>query len=141
MTLLQPRPHAIGQGEVCLLDLLGEVLKGGSCLLSLLTAPDLEQQLEQLNAKIRKTHEEVSFLSTYMDHDYPVKLVQIADLVRQLQQVKDSQQVGKPLALPCWTSGEAGLAANSLLLAHRMNWMTSVRCTKWSWSLCLIRFR
>ncbi|XP_074174348.1 uncharacterized protein C20orf96 homolog isoform X3 [Rhinolophus sinicus] len=52
----------------------------------------LEQQLEQLNAKIKKTHEEVSFLSTYMDHEYPVKLVQIANLVRQLQQEKDSQQ-------------------------------------------------
>ncbi|KAF6284148.1 hypothetical protein mRhiFer1_001832 [Rhinolophus ferrumequinum] len=52
----------------------------------------LEQQLEQLNAKIKKTHEEVSFLSTYMDHEYPVRLVQIANLVRQLQQVKDSQQ-------------------------------------------------
>ncbi|XP_019501189.1 PREDICTED: uncharacterized protein C20orf96 homolog isoform X6 [Hipposideros armiger] len=52
----------------------------------------LEQQLEQLNAKIKKTHAEVSFLSTYMDHEYPVRSVQIANLVRQLQQVKDSQQ-------------------------------------------------
>ncbi|XP_011378425.2 uncharacterized protein C20orf96 homolog isoform X3 [Pteropus vampyrus] len=52
----------------------------------------LEQQVKQLNAKIKKTHEEVSFLNTYMDHEYPVKSVQIASLVRQLQQVKDSQQ-------------------------------------------------
>ncbi|XP_008585920.1 PREDICTED: uncharacterized protein C20orf96 homolog isoform X1 [Galeopterus variegatus] len=52
----------------------------------------LEQQVEQLNARIQKTHEEVNFLSTYMDHEYPVKSVQIASLMRQLQQVKDSQQ-------------------------------------------------
>ncbi|XP_029774846.1 uncharacterized protein C20orf96 homolog isoform X2 [Suricata suricatta] len=53
---------------------------------------DLEQQVEQLNAKIEKTHKEVSFLSTYMDHEYPVKAVQIANLVRELQQMKDAQQ-------------------------------------------------
>ncbi|XP_036085443.1 uncharacterized protein C20orf96 homolog isoform X2 [Rousettus aegyptiacus] len=52
----------------------------------------LEQQVKWLNAKIKKTHEEVSFLSTYMDHEYPVKSVQIASLVRQLRHVKDSQQ-------------------------------------------------
>ncbi|XP_045836253.1 uncharacterized protein C20orf96 homolog isoform X2 [Meles meles] len=52
----------------------------------------LAQQVEQLNAKIEKTYKEVSFLSTYMDHEYPVKLVQIASLVRQLQQIKDNQQ-------------------------------------------------
>ncbi|KAG8524148.1 putative protein C20orf96, partial [Galemys pyrenaicus] len=52
----------------------------------------LEQQLEQLEARIQKTQEEVNFLSTYMDHEYPVKSVQIATLMRQLQQMKDSQQ-------------------------------------------------
>uniref|UniRef100_A0A8C9LGY0 Chromosome 20 open reading frame 96 n=1 Tax=Piliocolobus tephrosceles TaxID=591936 RepID=A0A8C9LGY0_9PRIM len=52
----------------------------------------LEQQAEQLNAKIEKTREEVNFLSTYMDHEYSIKSVQIATLVRQLQQDKDSQQ-------------------------------------------------
>ncbi|GAB5569321.1 uncharacterized protein C20orf96 homolog isoform X1 [Prionailurus iriomotensis] len=52
----------------------------------------LEQQVEQLNATIEKTQKEVNFLSTYMDREYPVKSVQIANLVRQLQQIKDSQQ-------------------------------------------------
>ncbi|XP_060043975.1 uncharacterized protein C20orf96 homolog isoform X3 [Erinaceus europaeus] len=52
----------------------------------------LEQQLEQLNAKIQKTQEEVNFLSTYMDHEYPVKSVQISTLARKLQQIKDRQQ-------------------------------------------------
>ncbi|XP_016056085.1 PREDICTED: uncharacterized protein C20orf96 homolog isoform X2 [Miniopterus natalensis] len=83
---------SIGQGELCLLDFLGGVLEGGSCLLFLLTSPDLKQQVEQLNAKIKKTQEEVNFLSTYMDHEYPVKSVQIANLALQLQQVKDNQQ-------------------------------------------------
>ncbi|XP_053527265.1 uncharacterized protein C20orf96 homolog isoform X2 [Artibeus jamaicensis] len=68
------------------------VLEGGSCLLLLLTSPDLKQQVEQLNAKIKKTQEEVNFLSTYMDHAYPVKVVHIDNLVHQLQQVKDNQQ-------------------------------------------------
>ncbi|EPQ13024.1 hypothetical protein D623_10009949 [Myotis brandtii] len=52
----------------------------------------LKQQVEQLNDKIKKTQEEVNFLSTYMDHEYPVKLVQIANLLHQLEQVKDNQQ-------------------------------------------------
>lgn len=52
----------------------------------------LQQELEQLNAEIQKAHEEVSFLSTYMDHEYPVRLVQIANHKRQVQQAKDSQQ-------------------------------------------------
>lgn len=78
------------------------------CLLSLLPSAALAQQVEQLNAKIEKTYKEVSFLSTYMDHEYPVKLVQIASLVRQLQQIKDNQQVGEPLAPPCRTTLEAG---------------------------------
>ncbi|XP_076968104.1 uncharacterized protein C20orf96 homolog isoform X1 [Tamandua tetradactyla] len=53
---------------------------------------NLKQQVEQLNAKIMKIREEVNFLSTYMDHEYPVRSVQIANLARQLQQMKDSQQ-------------------------------------------------
>ncbi|XP_049725431.1 uncharacterized protein C20orf96 homolog isoform X1 [Elephas maximus indicus] len=52
----------------------------------------LEKQVEQLDAKIKKIHEEVNFLSTYMDHEYPVRLVQIANLLRQLQQTRDRQQ-------------------------------------------------
>lgn len=52
----------------------------------------LEQQAEQLNAKIEKTQEEVNFLSTYMDREYSIKSIQISTLVRQLQQDKDSQQ-------------------------------------------------
>ncbi|XP_070238211.1 uncharacterized protein C20orf96 homolog isoform X3 [Bos mutus] len=52
---------------------------------------DLEQQVEQLDAQIEKVREQVSFVSTYKDHEYPIKLVQVGNLVRQLQQVKDSQ--------------------------------------------------
>lgn len=120
---------------------LGGVLEQGSCLRFPLTSPDLKQQVEQLNDKIKKTQEEVNFLSTYMDHEYPVKLVQIANLLHQLDQVKDNQQVGEPLALPCWPRGEAEPVANMLLLPPRMSWMTLIRYAKWSWSLCPIRFR
>ncbi|KAJ8794320.1 hypothetical protein J1605_003277 [Eschrichtius robustus] len=53
---------------------------------------NLEQQVEQLDAKIEKVHKKVSFVSTYKDREYAIKSVQVANLVRQLQQVKDSQQ-------------------------------------------------
>lgn len=43
------------------------------------------------------TNEEVNLLSTYMDHEYPIRLVQIANHVRLVQQAKDSQQVRGPL--------------------------------------------
>ncbi|KAM8776501.1 uncharacterized protein C20orf96 homolog [Rhynchonycteris naso] len=52
----------------------------------------LKQQVEQLNAKIKKIQEDVNFLSTYMNHEYPVRSVQIASLVHQLQQLQDNQQ-------------------------------------------------
>lgn len=60
--------------------------------------PGLKQEVDQLNAEILKIHEEVNFLSTYMDHEYPVRSVQIANYIRQVQQAKDSQQVKEPLA-------------------------------------------
>ncbi|KAK2109764.1 hypothetical protein P7K49_009510 [Saguinus oedipus] len=74
----QPRLQFIGQGDLASWE--------GSL------REDLEQQVEQLNTKIDKTQEDVKFLSTYMDHEYSIKSVQIATLVRQLQEVKDSQQ-------------------------------------------------
>ncbi|XP_050007292.1 uncharacterized protein C20orf96 homolog isoform X2 [Alexandromys fortis] len=52
----------------------------------------LKREVEQLHAEILKAHEEVSFLSTYMDHEYSVRSVQIANHIRQVQQAKDSQQ-------------------------------------------------
>ncbi|KAL6056954.1 hypothetical protein STEG23_010814, partial [Scotinomys teguina] len=52
----------------------------------------LKQEVEKLNAEVVKAHEEVNFLSTYMDHEYPVRSVQIANHIRQVQQAKDSQQ-------------------------------------------------
>ncbi|XP_042550658.1 uncharacterized protein C20orf96 homolog isoform X1 [Dipodomys spectabilis] len=52
----------------------------------------LEQEVQKLNEEISATQEEVKFLSTYMDHEYSVKSVQIANHMRQLQQVKDKQQ-------------------------------------------------
>ncbi|CAO2578313.1 Uncharacterized protein C20orf96 [Lemmus lemmus] len=52
----------------------------------------LQQEVKELNAEILRAHEEVSFLSTYMDHEYPVRSVQIANHIRQVQQAKASQQ-------------------------------------------------
>ena len=66
----------------------GAVLEGQSCLLSLLISSDLEQQVEQLDAQIKKVREQVSFVSTYKDHEYPIKLVQVANLVRQCLSVR-----------------------------------------------------
>ncbi|XP_051835413.1 uncharacterized protein C20orf96 homolog isoform X2 [Antechinus flavipes] len=53
---------------------------------------DLEQQLTKLKGKINNAQEELNFLSTYMDHEYPIKSLEIADLMRQVQGVKDSGQ-------------------------------------------------
>ncbi|KAM4842422.1 uncharacterized protein C20orf96 homolog isoform 2-T2 [Thomomys bottae] len=52
----------------------------------------LEREVQELNEQIRATQKEVNFLNTYMDHEYPVKSVQIASHMRQLQQAKDKQQ-------------------------------------------------
>ncbi|XP_021049703.1 uncharacterized protein C20orf96 homolog isoform X1 [Mus pahari] len=52
----------------------------------------LEWEVEQLNSEIQKASEEVNFLSTYMDHEYPIRLVQIASHIRQVQQAKNNQQ-------------------------------------------------
>lgn len=54
--------------------------------------------MDRLNSEIQKASQEVTFLSTYMDHEYPIRLVQIANHERQVQQAKDSQQVREPLA-------------------------------------------
>lgn len=105
---MQPRLQSIGQRELCLSDPPGGVLEGGSCFLSLLTSSGLEQQVEQLNAKIEKVHEKVSFVSTYKDHEYPIKSVQVASLVCQLQQTKDSQQVGEPNLTGLWGGRASG---------------------------------
>ncbi|XP_062059968.1 uncharacterized protein C20orf96 homolog isoform X2 [Lepus europaeus] len=55
-------------------------------------AGGLERQVQHLDAQNKKTQDQVNFLSTYMDHEYPVKLVQLASLGRQVQQAKDRQQ-------------------------------------------------
>uniref|UniRef100_A0A8C6G888 RIKEN cDNA 6820408C15 gene n=1 Tax=Mus spicilegus TaxID=10103 RepID=A0A8C6G888_MUSSI len=52
----------------------------------------LQREVDQLNSEIQKASEEVNFLDTYMDHEYQVKLVQIASHTRQVQQAKDNQQ-------------------------------------------------
>lgn len=52
----------------------------------------LQWEVEKLNSEIQKASEEVNFLSTYMDHEYPIRLVQISNHKRQVQQAKDSQQ-------------------------------------------------
>lgn len=48
-----------------------------------------------------------------MDHEYPIKSIQIGTLVRQLQQMKDSQQVGGQ-TLPLWTMKWQGWQPTSL---------------------------
>ncbi|XP_031228140.1 uncharacterized protein C20orf96 homolog isoform X2 [Mastomys coucha] len=52
----------------------------------------LQCEVDRLNSEIQKASQEVIFLSTYMDHEYPIRLVQIANHERQVQQAKDSQQ-------------------------------------------------
>ncbi|XP_007474540.2 uncharacterized protein C20orf96 homolog isoform X2 [Monodelphis domestica] len=53
---------------------------------------ELQRQMTKVKAKIHKTKEELNFLSTYMDQEYPIKSVQIENLMRQIQDVKDNNQ-------------------------------------------------
>ncbi|XP_055473987.1 uncharacterized protein C20orf96 homolog isoform X1 [Psammomys obesus] len=52
----------------------------------------LQQEVDQLNAEIQKAQGELSYLNTYMDHEYSIKSVEITNHMRQVQQAKDSQQ-------------------------------------------------
>ncbi|XP_044540835.1 uncharacterized protein C20orf96-like, partial [Gracilinanus agilis] len=52
----------------------------------------LQQQMTKVKTRIQKTKEELNFLSTYMDQEYPIKSVQIEELMRQIQAVKDNNQ-------------------------------------------------
>ncbi|XP_021110586.1 uncharacterized protein C20orf96 homolog isoform X3 [Heterocephalus glaber] len=82
----------------------------------------LEQQAEQLNTRIKNMQELVSFLSTYMEHKYSLRSVQIASLVCQLQQVKDSQQpsgLAPTLYLPCIAAQEEAPRDRPLLCLQK----------------------
>ncbi|XP_060239057.1 uncharacterized protein C20orf96 homolog isoform X2 [Meriones unguiculatus] len=52
----------------------------------------LQQEVDQLNAEVQKAQGELSYLNTYMDHEYSIKSVEITNHMRQVQQAKDSQQ-------------------------------------------------
>ncbi|XP_039766016.1 uncharacterized protein C20orf96 homolog [Ornithorhynchus anatinus] len=52
----------------------------------------LQRQLSRLTARNGKAQEELNVLLAYMDQDFPLKVVQISSLLRQVQQLKDAQQ-------------------------------------------------
>ncbi|XP_074057206.1 uncharacterized protein C20orf96 homolog [Macrotis lagotis] len=53
---------------------------------------ELLQQLTKVRTKIHKAQEELNFLNNYMDQEYPIKSLQIVDLMREIQDVKISHQ-------------------------------------------------
>ncbi|KAM9284765.1 LOW QUALITY PROTEIN: uncharacterized protein C20orf96 homolog [Morus bassanus] len=60
----------------------------------------LQQQLDEVTSKVQVLQDELSILRTYIDGQYPEKAVQIVLLQHSIQNLKEQQQVLRPL-LPC----------------------------------------
>lgn len=52
----------------------------------------LQKQLDVVKAEVLKAQKELRFLKTYRDMEFPVKVLQIADMERKLDQLKKLQQ-------------------------------------------------
>nr|XP_006139400.1 uncharacterized protein C20orf96 homolog [Pelodiscus sinensis] len=52
----------------------------------------LKQQMDHMNTKIQVLQEELNVLRTYMDKEFPVKVVQIAFILRKVRNLKEEQQ-------------------------------------------------
>ncbi|XP_048354074.1 uncharacterized protein C20orf96 homolog, partial [Sphaerodactylus townsendi] len=52
----------------------------------------LDQELSRMTTRVHTLQEELNFLRTYMDKEYPVKSVQIASLLRSIKDLNEEQQ-------------------------------------------------
>ncbi|XDV51640.1 hypothetical protein PO909_020484 [Leuciscus waleckii] len=52
----------------------------------------LQKQLDMVKAEVVKARKELRFLKTYKDMEFPVKALQIADMKRKLDRLKEMQQ-------------------------------------------------
>ncbi|XP_067410098.1 uncharacterized protein C20orf96 homolog isoform X2 [Emydura macquarii macquarii] len=52
----------------------------------------LKQQVNHMNTKVQMLQEELNVLRTYMDKEFPVKVVQIAFMHRSIRNLKEEQQ-------------------------------------------------
>ncbi|KAG1939615.1 uncharacterized protein C20orf96 homolog [Pimephales promelas] len=52
----------------------------------------LQKQLDMVKAEVVKARKELRFLKTYKDMEFPVKALQIADMKRKLDKLKEMQQ-------------------------------------------------
>lgn len=50
-----------------------------------------------MNRKVHALQDELGVLRTYMDKEYPAKAIQIDQLLRDIQSLKEEQQVRGPL--------------------------------------------
>ncbi|KAM6378101.1 LOW QUALITY PROTEIN: uncharacterized protein C20orf96 homolog [Pluvialis apricaria] len=57
----------------------------------------LQQQLDEVTSKVHVLQDELSVLRTYIDGQYPEQAVQIVLLQRSIQNLKEQQQVLRPL--------------------------------------------
>lgn len=53
---------------------------------------DLEQQLQALNARLQASQEELHTLRTYRDKEYPVQVLRIAELQREIRKLQEAHQ-------------------------------------------------
>jgi len=59
----------------------------------------LQKQLDMVKAEVVKARKELRFLKTYKDMEFPVKALQIADMKKKLDKLKEMQQVKKWVTL------------------------------------------
>uniref|UniRef100_A0A7M4ELL0 Uncharacterized protein n=1 Tax=Crocodylus porosus TaxID=8502 RepID=A0A7M4ELL0_CROPO len=54
---------------------------------------ELQQELARVNGKVQALQDELGVLRAYMDKEYPAKAIQIDQLLRDIQSLKEEQQV------------------------------------------------
>lgn len=68
---------------------------------------ELQQQLDEATSKVQVLQDELGVLRTYTDVHYPRQALRIVLLLSDIQNLKEQQQVLRPL-LPCRVAREAG---------------------------------
>ncbi len=83
----------------------------------------MQKELDLLKAKVVEAQKELRRLKTYKDMEFPVKALQIADMERKLDRLKEMQQVKyeQDLLLDDWVkSNQSYIQENPLFIKKHM---------------------
>jgi hypothetical protein len=61
--------------------------------------PGLHEQLRGVKAELVNAQAELHTLKTYKDKEYPVKALRIAEIKREIEKLKETQQVNRSLSM------------------------------------------